>query len=163
MGSTFVGLLARPGRAWIGHIGDSRAYLLRGADGRQLTEDHSQVGRLIAEGVLSEEQAQAHPGRNVIDRALGFPSAGEPEITDVDLEPGDVVLLCSDGLSTVLTGQRMAQIVGEVTGLAAAAEALVTEAVAAGTDDNTTAVLWSAGEPLTGAAQGLLPRTGETP
>jgi serine/threonine protein phosphatase PrpC len=141
MGATFVGAFVSEQRAWIGHVGDSRAYLIRKGEGRQLTIDHSAVGRMIAEGVLTEEQAQNHPQRNVIEKALGFDGA-EAEVDLVDLDPGDVLVLCSDGLSTVLSGSDMAGIVGAAANAQYASASLDDEAIKAGTDDNTTAVVW---------------------
>jgi len=142
MGATFIAAFVSRGKAWIGHVGDSRAYLLGPGGGRQLTVDHSQVGRMIAEGVLTEEQAQSHPNRNVIERALGF-SGAEAEITEVELSLGDALVLNSDGMSTVLTGADMRLIAAAAPSAKQAAERLCAEAVTAGTDDNTTAVLWS--------------------
>jgi PPM family protein phosphatase len=142
MGATFVGGFASKTRAWIGHVGDSRAYLLRRGAGKQLTVDHSQVGRLISEGVLTEEQAQSHPQRNVIDRALGF-SGSDAEVDIVDLEPGDAIVLCSDGLSTVLAGEDIAAVAALSKSAQSATANLVEEAVRYGTDDNATAVVWA--------------------
>jgi protein phosphatase len=142
MGATFVAAFATAERAWVAHIGDSRAYLVRAGDARQLTTDHSQVGRMIADGVLTEEQAQHHPSRNVIERALGFGDGQGPDSTTVDLQKDDVLLLCSDGMSTVLTGGDLADIIGASANLSAAARALVGEAINLGSDDNTTVVVW---------------------
>ena len=142
MGATFVAAVMSDTHAWVGHVGDSRAYLLSGGQARQLTIDHSQVGRLIAEGVLTEEQAQHHPQRNVIERALGFTGA-TADVSEVDLHKGDALVLCSDGVSTVLTGEDMVAIAARATDPAKAAAALTDEAVRAGTDDNATVVVWS--------------------
>ena len=142
MGATFIAALVSKDRAWIGHVGDSRAYLLSGGTARQLTIDHSQVGRLISEGVLTEEQAQHHPQRNVIDRALGFTGA-TADITEVDLKPGDAILLCSDGVSTVLKAEDLVGIASGAPDAAHAAAAITAEAVRADSDDNCTAVIWA--------------------
>jgi serine/threonine protein phosphatase PrpC len=147
MGATFVAAFLSDRHAWIGHVGDSRAYLLRDGEASQLTVDHSQVGRMIAEGILTEEQAQNHPQRNVIERALGFDGA-EPEIDEVKLHPGDVLVLCSDGLSTVLTGLDMVHIAAAAANAEDAARRLTEEAVRVGTDDNATAVVISDDWPL---------------
>jgi PPM family protein phosphatase len=143
MGATYVAALATADRAWIAHIGDSRAYLVRGGAPVQLTIDHSQVGRMIADGVLTEEQAQHHPQRNVIERALGFGDGRGPDTKVVDLQRDDVLLLCTDGMSTVLTGKDIADIVSTSADLRLAAKALVEEAIRLGSDDNTTVALWS--------------------
>jgi serine/threonine protein phosphatase PrpC len=142
MGATFVGAFVGTDRAWIGHVGDSRAYLIHKGEGRQITVDHSQVGRLIADGVLTEEQAQHHPSRNVIERALGF-SGAEAEVDIVDLHVGDALVLCSDGLSTVLSGADIAAICAASPSAQEACANLTKEALAAETDDNTTAVVWA--------------------
>lgn len=142
MGATFVAAIMSDTHAWVGHVGDSRGYLLSGGRAKQLTVDHSHVGRLIAEGVLTEEQAQHHPQRNVIERALGFTGA-TADVTEVDLHNGDALVLCSDGVSTVLTGEDMVAIAAAASDPAKAATALTDEAVRAGTDDNATVVVWS--------------------
>lgn len=142
MGATFIAAFVARDRAWIGHVGDSRAYLISGGRARQLTVDHSQVGRLIAEGVLTEEQAQHHPSRNVIDRALGFKGANA-EITEVRLRSGDAIVLCSDGVSTALSGGDIASIAAGQPDAMRAADALVNDAIQAGGDDNATAVIWT--------------------
>lgn len=142
MGATFVAAFVARDRAWVGHVGDSRAYVISGGRARQLTIDHSQVGRLISEGVLTEEQAQHHPSRNVIDRALGFKGASA-EITELALRSGDAIVLCSDGVSTALSGDDMAAIMTGQPDAMHAASALVNDAIVAGGDDNATAVLWT--------------------
>ncbi len=109
MGTTGVGLiLTGESRTWIAHVGDSRAYRLRGGSLIQLTADHSVVGELVQRGQLTPEQARVHPQSNEILRALGTQAGVEVELTDVDIEPGDVFLLCSDGLSGMLPDSRIA-------------------------------------------------------
>jgi len=142
MGATMVAAFVSRNRIWVGHVGDSRAYILREGDGVQVTVDHSQVGRMIAEGILTEEQAQHHPQRNVIERALGF-DGFEVETSASELRSGDAVLLCSDGLSTALSGVDMAAIAAASSNAERAAGRMTSEAERAGTDDNTTAVLWA--------------------
>lgn len=142
MGATFIAAFVSKSHAWIGHVGDSRAYLLSGGKARQLTKDHSQVGRLISEGVLTEEQAQHHPQRNVIERALGFTGASA-DVTEVDLKPGDAILLCSDGVSTALTGAELVSLAAAASDPQSAAAALTDGAINAGGDDNATAVIWA--------------------
>ena len=140
MGATFIGAFLSPTRAWIGHVGDSRAYLIRDNMATQLTEDHSQVGRMLSRGLISEEEAQNHPARNRIERALGFSDA-TPDITEVDLQPGDALLLCSDGVYTVLSCQAIADCVCRSKDAATAAKRVVKTALGKGTDDNSTAVV----------------------
>lgn len=140
MGATFVGAFLSPTHAWIGHIGDSRAYLIRKGVAIQLTEDHSQVGRMLSQGLITEEEAQNHPARNRIERALGFSDA-TPEMNEVDLEPGDILLLCSDGVYTVLDSAEISSCVGNARNAENAATRVVKSALSGGTDDNSTAVV----------------------
>lgn len=140
MGATFVGAFLSPNHAWIGHVGDSRAYLIRDGRALQLTEDHSQVGRMLSQGVLTEEEAQNHPNRNRIERALGFPNY-QIEFDEVDLGLGDALLLCSDGVYTVVNGATLAAYVDEATNASEAAQQVANEAIASETDDNSTTVI----------------------
>jgi protein phosphatase len=140
MGATFVGAFISPQRAWIAHVGDSRAYRIHRGVATQLTKDHSAVGRLLSQGLISEREAQNHPERNVIERALGF-TTEDPEITEVILTRGDVILLCSDGVSTVLSAETMARCVMNSSTADAAVEDIVKSALNSNTDDNSTAVV----------------------
>jgi protein phosphatase len=144
MGTTITVALVEPdGTITFGHVGDSRAYLFRENRLEQLTDDHSLVAELVRRGELSPEAAEVHPQRSVITRALGT----DPDV-DVDAFPfksraGDVYLICSDGLSDMVDGERIEQIVRENRhDLDAAARALVHEANRAGGEDNITAVLF---------------------
>jgi PPM family protein phosphatase len=124
----------------IGHVGDSRAYRLRGAELEQLTQDHSLVEELRRKGQLTDEQAEEHPQRSIITRALGPEPAVEPDINTIQARPDDIFLLCSDGLTTMLGEERIAQILRSSTSLDAAVRALVDEANRAGGRDNITAL-----------------------
>jgi len=125
----------------IGHVGDSRAYLLRAGALRQITTDHSVIAELIAAGELTEAEALVDPRRAMITRALGIdPSVAVDELT-VDLEPGDRVLLCTDGLTTMIRDGRIAEILVAEDDRAAVADALVAAANAAGGADNITVVV----------------------
>lgn len=111
MGTTGVVLLfADGGRAWVAHVGDSRAY--RVSEGRiePLTEDHSVVGELVRLGRITPEEARNHPQRNEILRAIGTQQDVKIEINPVDVMPGDRFLLCSDGLSTLVTDEEIGEI-----------------------------------------------------
>lgn len=140
MGATFVGAFLSPFKAWIAHVGDSRAYLIHRGEASQLTRDHSAVGRLLSEGLITEKEAQDHPKRNVIERALGMTS-DDPEITEVLLVRGDALVLCSDGVSTVLSAQAITSCVVDADTVDDAAEELINAAIKKGTDDNATAVV----------------------
>jgi protein phosphatase len=141
MGTTFTAAMLEDGRLDVVHVGDSRAYLWRDGRLRQLTEDHSVVAELVRRGSISPEDAETHPHRNVITRALG----AEPEVA-VDtfseyLRDGDVVLLCSDGLSSYVSEEDIAAALTDAVTLADAAKALVERANGAGGTDNVTVVL----------------------
>ncbi len=140
MGATFVAAFASPTHAWIAHVGDSRAYLMRDGAARQLTKDHSKVGRMLSRGVITEAEAQNHPDRNRIERALGFGNA-VPDFNEVELGPRDVLLLCSDGVYTVMNSGQLCDCVLSARDAGKAAEAVVRKALKRGTDDNSTAVV----------------------
>ncbi|MEN6517627.1 MAG: protein phosphatase 2C domain-containing protein [Methanospirillum sp.] len=110
MGSTVV-LAVGAGEKWmIAHVGDSRAYLLR--DGRlcRLTTDHNVAGELVAAGGITPEEAQYHPGRNVVTRTLGGPTRSDPDLRRVGRRPGDRLLLCTDGLTAVLDDAEIGRV-----------------------------------------------------
>lgn len=140
MGATFVGAFMSPSHAWIAHVGDSRAYLIRGGMATQLTEDHSQVGRMLSQGLITEAEAQAHPARNRIERALGFPDC-TADVDEVDLQQNDTLLFCSDGIYTVLNATTLGTYVEEARSADEAAENIVSAALNANTDDNSTVVV----------------------
>lgn len=140
MGATFVGAFVGLTYAWIGHIGDSRAYLIHRGQAQQITVDHSHVGRLLSKGVITEEEAQSHPDRNRIERALGFSEAG-CDIDEIELDPTDALVLCSDGVYTVLDAEAISSCVSKASDAQEAAERLVTMALRRRTDDNSTAVV----------------------
>jgi len=127
----------------IAHVGDSRAYLYRLGSLGQLTTDHSLVGELVRSGRLTEDEAAVHPHRSVITRALGTDADVEVDTLTLDGAPGDLVLLCSDGLSAMVRDDQILRVL-EATGAAPreAAEALVSAANAAGGEDNVTVVLF---------------------
>jgi PPM family protein phosphatase len=137
MGTTCTVLAIRSGAAFLGHIGDSRAYLWREHRLRQLSEDHSLVAQLVRDGRLTREEAQASPERHVILRALGVAPRCEPAVWREGLPvcPGDVFVLCSDGLSDLVDDQVIADTAGRLAPFAAC-EALVGMALAAGGTDN---------------------------
>ncbi len=143
-------LVDREGAVAIGHVGDSRAYLLRDGSMEQLTTDHSLVAELVESGVLTPEEAENHPQRSAITRALGTEPSVEVDAFTVDGAPGDVFLICSDGLSTMVTDEDVATLVTDADGdLSAAADRLVAAANAGGGVDNVTVVLFALeeGEP----------------
>lgn len=141
MGTTFAGLLALPDRVVIAHVGDSRVYRLRGRRFDQLTEDHSLLNQFIREGRWDPEEADTFPDPEAITRAVGLHEEVEVD-TRFDLPmPGDVYLLCSDGLSNMLTNEQIASILLKYKDLTLAAGQLVDAANSSGGLDNITAVL----------------------
>ena len=154
MGTTVTAVALTEGRyAIIGHVGDSRAYLLRDGALSQVTEDHSLVEQLVREGQLSPEEAANHPQRAIITRALGIEPDVEVDIYEVDLRPGDRLLLCSDGLTNMVRDQQLEAMLREQSDPQQAAEMMVDAANAAGGDDNITVVIVDAlGDADAGAA-----------
>ena len=129
-------------RLFIGHVGDSRAYFLRmGQPPRQLTKDHSLVNRLMEMGQLTEAEAAVHPQRNVLYRAIGQAGILEVDVLTYALEPGDRLLLCSDGLWGLLEEDEMWRVVGRASTPRRACTQLVDAANAAGGNDNISVVL----------------------
>jgi protein phosphatase len=125
----------------IGHVGDSRAYLLRDGVLEQLTVDHSVVAELIAAGQLTEAEAEIDPRRAMITRALGIDVDVEVDVITVDLSVGDRLLFCSDGLTTMLRDDAIADVLRNETDRARAAQELVEAANDAGGSDNITVLL----------------------
>ena len=109
MGTTCTAAVIRDGQLFYGHVGDSRLYLIRDSTIKQLTEDHSYVGRLVREGQLTPEEAATHPDRNVLTAALGMESAVPAEFSEapMNLQPGDILLICSDGLHGLVSDAEM--------------------------------------------------------
>ena len=141
MGTTLVALLARDGRAALAHVGDSRAYLFREGQIRQLTDDHSLVGELLRRREITEKAAREHPHRHVLTRALGVREIVEPDLAEISSSPGDVVALCSDGLTNHVRDVEIAEAVHEQADLETACKRLVDLANARGGEDNMTLVL----------------------
>ena len=157
MGTTTTAALvdAATGTVGIGHVGDSRAYLLRGGELEQLTTDHSLVAELVQSGVLTPEEAERHPQRSAITRALGTESTVEVDAFTVQSEPGDLFLICSDGLSSMITADEMRGAIEQADrDPARAGEALVEAANAHGGEDNVTVVLFEMVGPPVDTADG---------
>ena len=110
MGTTAVCALVRGGNAFICHAGDSRAYLVRGGRLTQLTHDHSYVQELVDCGTITVEEAEHHPQKNIITRALGVDYRLEPEFATAQLHSGDILLLCSDGLTNAVPKEQLEQL-----------------------------------------------------
>jgi len=141
MGTTVVVAILHEDQISIGHIGDSRAYRLNGSSFVQLTEDHSLVNELVRSGQITPEEASRHPHRNAVLRALGTEPEVELDVMHLEMVPGDLFLLCSDGLSNMVDDEEIANILRERTDLDALADRLIQEALQAGGGDNVTVVL----------------------
>jgi protein phosphatase len=142
MGTTVTAAYVSADEVTIAHVGDSRAYLLRDGDLIRLTRDHSLVGELVARGKLTEEQAEAHPQRSVITRSVG----PEPEV-QVDTHvyqarAGDCFMVCSDGLTSMITDAHVKEIIEGSGSLGEAGRELIAAANEAGGRDNITVVLF---------------------
>jgi protein phosphatase len=167
MGTTAtVALVAeRAGVLTLAHVGDSRAYRYRGRELEQLTTDHSLVAELVRSGRLTEAEAAVHPHRSVITRALGTEAEVEVDTKTVDVAAGDLVLLCSDGLSAMVRDEEIARVI-EAAGLDPhrAAQALVEAANEHGGDDNVTVVVFELvdGEPVERERSGAASIDGDT-
>ncbi len=147
MGTTLTaGMLGSDGYLTVGHVGDSRAYLVRDGQLSQITNDHSLVEEMVRGGELTPEQAEVHPQRSIITRALGIDPQVEVDEYPLELQPGDRVLLCSDGLTSMVRPEEIANILGRERDPKRAAQLLVDAANAAGGEDNITAVIVEAVE-----------------
>ncbi len=141
MGTTMTVALVEGMTVAIGHVGDSRAYLVRGEQMEQLTEDHSLVNELLKTGKLSEAEAQVHPQRSVITRAVGTDPDVDVDGFTIEAEDGDVFLICSDGLSDMVEDEEILELVHRNRDdLDKAVKALVAAANRGGGEDNITAV-----------------------
>jgi protein phosphatase len=141
MGTTVTAAAVRGHRACFAQVGDSRGYLVRGHTITQVTEDQSFVNELVASGVLSPEAAQHHPRRHVILQALGVGADVNVVVSFAELQPGDVILVCSDGLSEKVTAEEMRDAVAEHESVADACARLVALARERGGEDNITVVV----------------------
>jgi protein phosphatase len=142
MGTTLTAALLDEEELAIAHVGDSRAYLFRDGALQRLTSDHSLVGELVRQGKLTEEQAEEHPQRSIITRALGPEPTVDVDTWTYPVRAGDVFLLCSDGLTSMVSEDQIAQVLDGSPDLRAAANRLIDDANAAGGRDNITVVLF---------------------
>ncbi len=142
MGTTLTaGTLAAGGTLLVGHVGDSRAYLLHDGELAQVTVDHSLVEELVREGRLTADEAAVHPQRSIITRALGVDATVEVDVYPVELVPGDRLLICSDGLTGMVQADAIAATLRREDDPTRAAQQLVDAANAAGGEDNITVIV----------------------
>jgi serine/threonine protein phosphatase PrpC len=153
MGTTLTAAMLDGQYVAVGHVGDSRLYLFRDGDIERMTRDHSLVEEFVRQGKLTPEQAEKHPQRSVITRALGPESAVEVDTFRIPAREGDVYLLCSDGLSGMVSDGDLAAIVGAGEPLDAIATTLIEAANENGGRDNITAVLFRLEDDGTGDAR----------
>ena len=140
-GTTLVALLVDGTRVGVGHIGDSRAYLLRDGELHQLTHDHTLVQSLIDEGRLTADEAVGHPRRSVLVRTLQEGSPAEPDLFTVEGRVGDRFLVCSDGVTAVLDDGDIHEVLADVVEPADAVDRLIALANEGGGPDNITCVV----------------------
>lgn len=141
MGTTCTAAILEGERLVIAQVGDSRAYLLHQGTLQQLTRDHSLVADMIEAGQLTPEEARNHPNRSMITRALGSAPATKPDLYEINVETGDRLLLCSDGLTSMLRDEDIERILARCHDPQRAAAQLVNEAIAAGGYDNVTVIV----------------------
>ena len=142
MGTTITAVLVAADALVLGHVGDSRAYRLRGGKFEQLTDDHSLVADLVRSGRITPEEADAHPQRSVITRALGTDREVDVDTFTVPAESDDLFLICSDGLTTMVDDEEIRDLVTRASDLEQAGKGLVKAANKAGGEDNITVVLF---------------------
>ncbi|MCA0361886.1 MAG: protein phosphatase 2C domain-containing protein [Armatimonadetes bacterium] len=140
MGTTLSGLMMIQDRAVIAQVGDSRVYLCRNGETKQMTIDHTWVEETVAAGTMSREDAEASPYRHVITRALGVEDTVMPDVFSVPTQAGDIWMICSDGTTNHVTNPRIGEILPSM-GPSEAAWALVNEALVGGGSDNATVIV----------------------
>jgi serine/threonine protein phosphatase PrpC len=141
MGTTVVASLVEGDTVSVAHVGDSRAYLIRSAQLSRITNDHSWVFEQVQAGLLTEAEAERHPLRNVITRALGGSLSVIPDAKEIESRPGDIYLLCSDGLTGMVPEEEILRLLTESEDLEAACNSLIDRANERGGYDNITAIL----------------------
>ncbi len=141
MGTTMTLIWEDDDRVLLGHVGDSRAYRVRKKSISQVSQDHSMVAEMVRKGLITEEEARVHPYRNIITRALGTAETIEVDVEELDKKPGDLYLLCSDGLSEYIRDEEMLYLLRKHPSLEEAADVLLNLALEGGGRDNISVVL----------------------
>jgi protein phosphatase len=141
MGTTLSMVLIKDGITHIGHVGDSRIYLVRDSKIKRLTEDHSLVAELIKAGTIKPEEANSHPQKNVITRALGTEYNLDPDVFQENIQSGDIILICTDGLSNAVNEEDMVYTIVNNPDLNEACRLLIDKAKENGGFDNITVVV----------------------
>jgi protein phosphatase len=141
MGTTVTACVIHENLLTAAHVGDSRLYLLRGGEIKQMTKDHSLVEMLIENGTITKEDAKSHPQKNVITRAIGTSNTVDTDTYEFPVTEGDIILLCSDGLTNMIDEEKILSLVWGKKSFENLAQKLVKEAENSGGIDNITAVL----------------------
>jgi protein phosphatase len=141
MGTTVISLVVRDNQAFFAHVGDSRAYLVRGPLIQQISEDHSLVNEQIKAGMITPEEAKHSRYKNIITRSVGFEEEVQVDVMGVVAEPGDVFLLCSDGLANMVEDRELHEAVQASASLADVPKRLIDLANERGGDDNITVIV----------------------
>lgn len=141
MGTTFLCAIIFDKKLKICHIGDSRLYLFRNNELKQITEDHALVADMVRKGEITEEEARNHPNRNVITRSLGTSENVLIDTFEIDIEDDDIILMCSDGLNTMLEDDRIKRIVSSGESLETMVDSLIVEAKFEGGFDNVSVII----------------------
>jgi serine/threonine protein phosphatase PrpC len=142
MGTTLTCALIGFEYAHLAHVGDTRAYTISAAGIHQVTEDHSVVGKMVTEGLLTEQEARTHASRNILTRAVGPELNVEIDLLKVPMQPGDIMFMCCDGLHSTVTAGDIYQVLASDANLRSACDRLVDLAIARGSDDNVSAIAW---------------------
>lgn len=140
MGTTIVAATIAKGKMCVANVGDSRLYVV-GDTIRQITKDHSYVAEMVRRGEVDPKDANMHPDKNIITRAVGASDKIQTDFFEVDLEEGNIILMCSDGLTNMVTDDEICRIIREASGLSEAGKNLINEANKNGGSDNITVVL----------------------
>jgi serine/threonine protein phosphatase PrpC len=141
MSTTVTSAVVRDDQLIVANVGDSRTYLIQNGQARQLTDDHTWVEEQVRVGLISRTEAAKHPQRNIITRSLGSDRTLDIDIFETKLEPGDSILLCSDGLSNLISQQEIGNIVSKGWMAEGAVNELIELAIKRSAPDNVTAVL----------------------
>lgn len=141
MGTTLIAAVFQGNQVTLAHIGDSRVYLFSKGEIKPLTKDHSYVNVLLDSGEINEEQARNHPRKNMLMKAIGTELSIDPDILSMKLRQGEVILMCSDGLSNMVSTEQMVHILSEDVSLEAKVDAFVKLANAEGGEDNISIIL----------------------
>lgn len=146
MGTTIIGVISTENFSTIAHVGDSRCYLYNEDGFKQITEDHSLVNELVRMGQISKEDAEHHPRKNVVLRALGTDAQLNIDVMTIMFEEGDIIFICSDGLSNKVTDQQIKEILEKEITLEKKASTLIETANINGGEDNITVVILEYGD-----------------